>query len=104
MYSKGSPQSTILPVLTQRKNFELRANSMVIKVNLDSSGKKATGVTYVDAQGREIEQPASIVILSAYQLHNVRLLLLSGIGTPYNPQTGEGMVGRNYAYRYLRIF
>lgn len=99
MYSKGSPQSTILPVLTQRKNFELRTNSMVIKVNLDSSGKKATGVTYIDIQGREIEQPANMVILSAYQLHNVRLLLLSGIGKPYNPQTGEGMVGRNYAYQ-----
>ncbi|MBW7983957.1 GMC family oxidoreductase [Enterobacillus tribolii] len=99
MYSKGSPQSTILPVLLQRKNFELRTQAMVIKVNLDSSGTKATGVTYVDAQGREIEQPAGMVVLSAYQLHNVRLLLLSGIGKPYDPVSGEGVVGKNYAYQ-----
>jgi gluconate 2-dehydrogenase alpha chain len=99
MYSKASPQTTILPVLMKRKNFELRTQSQVIKVNLDSSGKKATGVTYVDAQGQQIEQPADLVILSAFQLHNVRLLLLSGIGKPYDPVTGEGVVGKNYAYQ-----
>ncbi|WP_411751700.1 GMC family oxidoreductase [Serratia sp. (in: enterobacteria)] len=99
MYSKASPQTTILPVLMKRKNFELRTQSQVIKVNLDSSGKKATGVTYVNAQGQQIEQPADLVILSAFQLHNVRLLLLSGIGKPYDPVTGEGVVGKNYAYQ-----
>ncbi|MFI4950919.1 MAG: GMC oxidoreductase [Caulobacterales bacterium] len=39
------------------------------------------------------------MILSAYILHNVRLLLLSGIGKPYDPTTGEGVVGKNYAYQ-----
>lgn len=99
MYSKASPQSTILPALMKRPNFELRTQSQVIKVNMDSEGKKATGVTYIDAQGQEIEQPADLVILTAYQLHNVRLLLLSGIGKPYDPTTGEGVVGKNYAYQ-----
>ncbi|MFY1664568.1 GMC family oxidoreductase [Pseudomonas sp. Pseu.R1] len=101
MYSKASPQTTILPALRRRKNFELRALCHVTKVNLDSTGKQATGVTYIDAQGQETEQPARLVILSAFQLHNVRLLLLSGIGKPYNPQTGEGVVGKNYAYQML---
>ncbi|MCH3696615.1 GMC family oxidoreductase N-terminal domain-containing protein, partial [Campylobacter lari] len=82
-----------------KPNFELRTHSHVIKVNLDSTGKKAVGVTYIDAQGREIEQPADLVILSAYQMHNVRLLLLSGIGKPYDPKTNEGVVGKNYAYQ-----
>ncbi|ALS62640.1 MULTISPECIES: GMC family oxidoreductase [Pandoraea] len=99
MYSKASPQTTILPVLLKKPNFELRTHSYVTKVNLDSDGKKATGVTYIDAQGREVEQPADIVIMAAYQMHNVRLLLLSGIGKPYDPKTGEGVVGKNYAYQ-----
>jgi gluconate 2-dehydrogenase alpha chain len=99
MYSKASPQTTILPVLLKKSNFELRTESHVLKVNLDSSGKKATGVTYIDSQGREVEQPADLVILTAYQMHNVRLLLLSGIGKPYDPMTGEGVVGKNYAYQ-----
>ena len=29
----------------------------------------------------------------------MRLLLLSGIGKPYDPATGEGVVGKNYAYQ-----
>ncbi|CAK9885971.1 MAG: Gluconate 2-dehydrogenase flavoprotein [Candidatus Erwinia impunctatus] len=98
-YSKGSPQSTVLPALSQHKNVELRTQAQVIRVFTDSTGQKATGVTYIDAQGREIEQPASLVILSSFQLNNVRLLLLSKIGKPYNPLTGEGVVGKNYAYQ-----
>ncbi len=98
-YSKASPQTCVIPALRQHDNFELRTHSHVIRVNKDSTGKKATGVTYIDANGQEVEQPAALVILGAFQLHNVRLLLLSGIGQPYDPRTGEGVVGRNYAYQ-----
>ncbi|MEA3195995.1 MAG: gluconate 2-dehydrogenase alpha chain, partial [Gammaproteobacteria bacterium] len=65
--------------------------------------KVATGVTYVDENGAEVEQPADMVILSAFQMHNVRLLLLSGIGRPYDPVTGEGLVGKNYAYQMCSV-
>ncbi len=98
-YSKASPQTTVLPSLMRRSNFTLRTESEVLKINMDGTGKRATGVTYVDAQGREWEQPADIVLLCAYQFHNVRMLLLSGIGTPYDPRDGTGTVGRNYAYQ-----
>ena len=63
------------------------------------TGKRATGVTYVDVQGREFEQPAELVILCAFAQHNVHLLLLSGIGKPYDPKTNQGVIGRNYAYQ-----
>ncbi len=99
--AKASPQTTILPVLRTRKNFTLRPHSHVTKVNLDSTGKKATGVTYVNAAGEEVIQPAELVVLTAFQLHNVRLLLLSGIGTPYDPEAGEGVVGRNFCYQMM---
>ena len=97
--SKASPQTTVLPVLMRKKNFELRTECEVLKVNHDAAAKRATGVTYIDAQGEEWEQPAEMVIMCAYALHNPRLLLLSGIGTPYDPKTGEGAVGKNYAYQ-----
>ena len=44
------------------------------------SGKRATGVTFVDTSGEEWEQPADLVILSAYTIFNVQLLLHSSIG------------------------
>ena len=50
--------------------FALRTNADVLKVNTDGSGKEAIGVTYVDAQGGEVEQPAAMVILAAFHLHN----------------------------------
>ena len=89
----------MLPALYKHANFELRPLCNVIKVNTDSTGKQATGVTYIDARGREIEQPASIVILASYCFNNTRLLLVSDIGTPYDPKTGRGVVGRNYSYQ-----
>jgi len=103
LYSKASPQTTILPILADRQNLEVRTNAYVTKILLDRTRKVATGVTYIDESGVEVEQPATLVILSAFQMHNVRLLLLSGIGRPYDPATGEGLVGKNYAYQMCSV-
>jgi gluconate 2-dehydrogenase alpha chain len=98
-YSKSSPQTTILPVLIKKQNFELRTECEVMKINLHPDGKTAKSVTYVDTSGAEYEQPGDIIILCGYGLMNVRMMFLSGIGKPYNPQTGQGVVGRNYCYQ-----
>jgi gluconate 2-dehydrogenase alpha chain len=98
-YAKSSPQTVLLPVLLKDVNFTLRTQCQVLRVNLDKGKKVATGVTYVDSAGREVEQPAKLVIVGAYAFNNVRMLLLSGIGVPYDPKTGKGVVGRNYAYQ-----
>ena len=98
-FAKASPQTVILPALLNRSNYELRTNCEVLRINLDSTRKKATGVTYVDGAGTEYEQPAELVLITAFPLNNVRTLLLSGIGKPYDPKTGNGVVGRNYTYQ-----
>src|SRR6202034_1445514 len=74
-YSKASPQTTLLPALVRRPNFDARTQCEVLKINLDKSGKRATGVTYVDTSGELFEQPAELVLLCAFQLFNVHLLL-----------------------------
>ncbi|EFH11234.1 GMC oxidoreductase [Pseudoroseomonas cervicalis ATCC 49957] len=98
-YSKSSPQTCVLPVLMRQPNFEARTLCEVTRINTSRDGRMATGVTYVDSSGEEWEQPAEIVLLCAYALFNVRLLMLSGIGRQYDPATGEGTLGRNYAYQ-----
>jgi gluconate 2-dehydrogenase alpha chain len=100
-WSKSSPNACIMPVLMQRKNFTVVTESEVLRVNLAADKKTATGVTFLDSDGNEGEQPADIVVVAAYQLDNVRLLLLSGIGKPHNPSTGEGVVGRAYCFQTL---
>jgi len=100
-YSKATPQTTVLPVLLRSPNFEARTECEVMRINLDNTGKRATGVTYVNSSGEELEQPADLVLLCAFQLFNVQLLLLSGIGTPYDPQTGKGQIGRNFTHQTM---
>ncbi|MDP1674630.1 MAG: GMC family oxidoreductase [Burkholderiales bacterium] len=97
--AKANPLTAVMPVLSKHKNYELRPLCNVIRINLDSSGKCATGVNYIDARGREVEQPADLVILASYTFNNTRLLLLSGIGKPYDPIANTGVIGKNYSYQ-----
>ena len=96
--AKATPLTAVLPALLMHQNFELRTLANVIKVNLDSQKKRAVSVSYVDARGHELEQPADLVILASYVFNNSRLMLLSGIGQPYDPVANRGVIGRNYAY------
>ncbi|WP_296187501.1 GMC family oxidoreductase [Pseudomonas sp. UBA1879] len=98
-YSKASAITTVLPVLIRKPNFTAMTNCEVLRVTMDSSGKRATGIVYMDANGQEWEQPAELVVVSAFIFENVRLMLLSGVGQPYDPVTNTGTTGRNYAYQ-----
>jgi gluconate 2-dehydrogenase alpha chain len=98
--AKGSPHIAVIPFALASANFELRTHAWVNKVLKDSDGKRVTGVTYTNVlNGEEFEQPASLVLLCAYALNNVHLLLLSGIGQAYDPNTQQGVVGKNYCYQ-----
>ncbi len=101
MGAKASPQTAVLPALLASPRYQLRTRANVLRVNLDSQRKRAVSVSYVDARGREFEQPAEIVLLTSYVFGNVRHLLLAGIGRPYDPVANQGVVGRNYAYQCI---
>ena len=60
-----------------RTNFELRTRSHVTRLNLSPYGLRAIGVTYIDAQGAEVEQPADLVVLCAYQFHLIKKQVFS---------------------------
>ncbi|GIP40855.1 hypothetical protein J31TS4_41350 [Paenibacillus sp. J31TS4] len=96
--AKADPVVTVLPVAEKTGNLDLRVNANVTGIRHD--GKKATGVVYVDTiTGEEFEQPADIVVLASFVFNNVRLLLTSKLGKPYDPASGTGVIGRNYAYQ-----
>jgi gluconate 2-dehydrogenase alpha chain len=100
-YSKASPQTTLLPVLVRKPNFTARDQCEVTRINLDPSGRRATGVTFVDTSDQEWEQPADLVVLCAYTIFNVQLLLLSNIGQPYDPVANRGVIGRNFTHQTI---
>jgi len=74
--AKASSLVTHIPAALATGKYDLRTGCYVFKINTDKDGK-ATGVSYIDPSGVEQEQPADVVIVSAYTLMNVKLLLLS---------------------------
>jgi len=98
--AKAQPSNLLLPIIQKKKNIALRTGAWVRRILFDSASKPAArGVTYIDDHGEEVFQPAALVVLSSWTFSNTRLLLLSGIGEPYDPVSGRGTVGRNLTHQ-----
>jgi gluconate 2-dehydrogenase alpha chain len=99
--AKAQPTNTLLPVIQERKNVSIRTGASVRRILHDNtqSGGRARGVSYIDARGEEVFQPAELVFLASWTLNNTRLLLLSQVGEPYNPASGNGTLGRNLTHQ-----
>ncbi len=95
--AKASPILTVIPSALKSGRVQVRQFSNAFRVNHRNG--QAVSVSYYDGAGREQEQPADLIVLGAWMLENVRLLLLSGIGQPYDPVQNTGVVGRNYTYQ-----
>jgi len=99
--AKASSVTTIMPALRQEPKFELRTRAFASKLLYDKAARRVTGVLYTDlATGAEYEQPANLVVLSAFVFGNTHMLLHSGIGQPYDHAAGTGLVGKNYCYQF----
>jgi len=92
--SLATPLNSVLPYALGTGRVDLVEGARVRRVLHD--GRRATGVRYVDADG-EHDLEAEVVVLAAWALGNTRLLLMSDVGRPYDPETEQGTVGRNHA-------
>ncbi|ARF12800.1 GMC family oxidoreductase [Sporosarcina ureae] len=100
--AKGDPIVTVLETARKTGNFEIRNESTVTEVIHD--GTKAIGLKYIDnITGIEYIQPADIVVLAGFVFTNNKLLLKSKIGKPYNPETQEGVIGKNFTGHFSNI-
>jgi gluconate 2-dehydrogenase alpha chain len=100
--AKGSPNATLHPILLGDANFALRTDACATALVYDRAARRVTAVRYADTRtGEHYEQPASLVALCAYVFNNTLLMLVSGIGTPYDPRTATGAVGKNYSYQVV---
>lgn len=99
--AKAQPTNVLLPVIEKRKSVSIRTGAQVRRIvhAKDANGGKVRGVSYIDAHGQEVFQPADVVFLASWTFNNTRLLLLSGIGEPYDPPSGKGTVGRNLTHQ-----
>ncbi|EIM07241.1 gluconate 2-dehydrogenase flavoprotein [Planococcus antarcticus DSM 14505] len=98
--AKTSPEITVVPAARETGNYEVKFNANVVEVMKE--GDRVTGVRYFDTVTfEEFIQPANVVVLTSYVMNNAKLLMVSEIGQQYDPETGQGSLGKNYAYQIL---
>lgn len=98
--AKTSPEITVVPAARETGNYEIKFNANVVEIMKE--GDRVTGVRYYDTETfEEFIQPANVVVLTSYVLNNAKLLMVSQIGEQYDPETGQGTLGKNYAYQIL---
>lgn len=92
--AKSSTLASLIP-RAERAGAEVRADSMVERVLVDTEGR-ARGVVYRDATGAGHRVEAKVVVLAASAIESARLLLLSATAQhPDGLGNGAGQVGRN---------
>lgn len=98
--TKGTPEVLLYPWLEKQPKFELRRHCQVTGLDFDRTSGRVRGVQYLDlTTGQSFLQPGATVVLAAFTLTNTRLLLSAGIGHPYDPASGTGVVGKNFCYQ-----
>jgi choline dehydrogenase-like flavoprotein len=91
--AKGSPLITHVPDAIEH-GAEIRADCMAIRVEIDESSGRVTGVTYVQ-DGQERFQRAAAVAVAGYSIESPRLLLNSASARfPYGLANEHDQVGR----------
>lgn len=92
--AKSSTLVTTIPEAVATGRCEVRTEATAMRVETDSRGR-ATGVLYLDGEGREHFQPARAVVLSANGAETPRLLLMSTSSRfPDGLANSSGKVGR----------
>jgi choline dehydrogenase-like flavoprotein len=92
--ARSSSAVTMIPAAIKTGNCEVRTNSYVREISTDAGGR-VTGVTYFDANKREVFQRAKAVVLSANAGESARLLLMSKSARfPDGLANSSGIVGK----------
>ncbi|MBI5499165.1 MAG: GMC family oxidoreductase [Deltaproteobacteria bacterium] len=93
--AKGSTAVTAVHDALRTGNLTLLAECCALRIETDGSGRRATGVRYVDSAGVEQVVTADHVILAGNAIETPRLLLLSaGPSHPDGLGNSSGLVGR----------
>ena len=96
--AKSGSNWTMIPDALRSGRCEVRSDSYVRKIEVDSSGR-VTGVIYFDKDKKEVMQKAKAVVLSANGAETPRLLLMSKSNRfPDGLANSSGVVGKHLMF------
>ncbi len=88
----ANPLVEFLPRARQA-GAQIQVDSHVTRVLTDGKGQRASGIEYYDANGKRHEVRAKIVVLTAFNVENARILLNSSNGGDGSLANSSGLVG-----------
>ncbi|MCW3994834.1 MAG: hypothetical protein NWE98_01630 [Candidatus Bathyarchaeota archaeon] len=94
--AKANAAYRTVPAAQKSSNFDLRLNSYIFRLDTDNTGK-VTAARYYDAQGNVHVQPGKVFFNGLWGFNLIKLMYYSNIGTPYDPATITGSLGRGPA-------
>ena len=94
--AKGDPLALLRRAMSTGR-CEIRPESYVVGVTRDASGRRATGVRYLDAARVAHEVRADHVVLAGGAFETPRLLLLDDLAN------SSGLVGRNLTFHFQTL-
>ncbi|MGH3523478.1 MAG: GMC family oxidoreductase N-terminal domain-containing protein, partial [Mycobacterium sp.] len=92
---------TMLRRALRTGRVDLRPNTQVLKVNY--TGRRATGVSYLDPQGRPGGESADVVVLACSAVLTPHLALLSELPDPYQ-RIGKRIMFQNFLAAFAIFF
>lgn len=94
--ARGTSQETFIAHAERTGRCEVRELSMAKEI-VRGGNDRASGCSYLDAEGREQFVAGRVVCIAASAVESARLLLLSGVGNE------EGQVGRNLQFHAVTM-
>ena len=87
-----------------RRGAELRTRCFVHRVDVTRDGRRARGVSYLDAKGRRHTVRADVVVLAPSAIETARLLLMSRSARhPRGLGNRSDQLGRNLMFHYFTL-
>ncbi len=96
IHAKGDPIAMLQRALRSGR-AEIRPQSYVTRVTVDGSGRRATGVEYLDREGATHEVRAEYVVLACGAFETPRLLLRNELAN------SSGLVGCNLMFHFQTL-
>jgi gluconate 2-dehydrogenase alpha chain len=98
--AKSNAAYRTIPAAMKTGKFTLVTNAYIFRLEYNTTTNLVTAALYYDGHGNIHRQPGDVFFNGMWGYNMIRVMLLSGVGVPYNPTAVTGTVGRGLTNGY----